>query len=118
MPVALAGAPAHLVFTASMLPCSCRLFVRPIVSLQVPLSSRLPFPANALDLIHVDRQASLGDLPFLQMEGLLFECDRVLRPGGLLWLDLEVKQVRETAPSCGRGHQLLTQGVSCKAMPN
>ncbi|TMW97083.1 hypothetical protein EJD97_006231 [Solanum chilense] len=67
-------------------PFSETIALRGLVPLYVTLSQRLPFFDNTMDLIHtiglIDGWIDLQLLDFI-----LFDWDRVLRPGGLLWID-------------------------------
>lgn len=60
--------------------------LRGLVPLYVTINQRLPFFDNTLDLIHtgglLDAWIDLQLLDFI-----VFDWDRVLRPGGFLWLD-------------------------------
>ncbi|GJP50646.1 hypothetical protein CLOM_g9786, partial [Closterium sp. NIES-68] len=59
--------------------------LRGLIPLHVPHSQRLPVFDGTLDVIHC--ATPLQRLPLLAWEHLLFEWDRVLRVGGVLWLD-------------------------------
>lgn len=67
-------------------PFSETIALRGLLPLYLSINQRLPFFDNTLDLIHttlffdawVDHQL---------LDFILFDFDRVLRPGGLLWLD-------------------------------
>ncbi|CAI5491043.1 unnamed protein product [Closterium sp. Naga37s-1] len=50
------------------------------------LSAHLPFFDGALDIIHSVN--SVKYLPMLEFEEMLFEWDRVLRVGGVIWLEM------------------------------
>ncbi|KAJ0962521.1 hypothetical protein J5N97_027643 [Dioscorea zingiberensis] len=67
-------------------PFSETIALRGLVPLYASLGQRLPFFDNTLDLIHssvfLDGWVDLQLLDFI-----LFDWDRVLRPGGLLWVD-------------------------------
>ncbi|XP_073279061.1 probable methyltransferase At1g29790 [Primulina huaijiensis] len=60
--------------------------LRGLIPLYVTLNQRLPFFDNTMDLIHtkgvLDGWTDLQSLDFV-----MFDLDRVLRPGGLLWID-------------------------------
>jgi hypothetical protein len=60
--------------------------LRGLVPLYITINQRLPFFDNTLDLIHtgglLDAWIDLQLLDFI-----VFDWDRVLRPGGFLWLD-------------------------------
>lgn len=60
--------------------------LRGLIPLYVSLNQRLPFFDNTLDLIHTNLLLDGWiDLQFLDF--IVFDWDRVLRPGGLLWID-------------------------------
>ncbi|KAH7307445.1 hypothetical protein KP509_22G059000 [Ceratopteris richardii] len=60
--------------------------LRGLVPLYMSLSQRLPFFDNTMDLIHSNLLLDGWiDLQFLDF--IVFDWDRVLRPGGLLWVD-------------------------------
>lgn len=60
--------------------------LRGLVPLYITINQRLPFFDNTLDLIHTARFLdSWIDLQFLDF--VIFDWDRVLRPGGFLWID-------------------------------
>ncbi|CAI5473905.1 unnamed protein product [Closterium sp. Yama58-4] len=48
--------------------------------------ARLPFYDNTLDVIHSVN--SVKYMPVVEFEELVFEWDRVLRPGGLMWFEM------------------------------
>lgn len=60
--------------------------LRGLVPLYVTLNQRLPFFDNTMDLIH---SAGFMDgwIELQLMDFILFDWDRILRPGGLLWID-------------------------------
>ncbi|KAF2559203.1 hypothetical protein F2Q68_00018265 [Brassica cretica] len=60
--------------------------LRGLVPLYISLNQRLPFFDNTMDMIHT---AGLMDgwIDLLLMDFVLYDWDRVLRPGGLLWID-------------------------------
>ncbi|KAI5077579.1 hypothetical protein GOP47_0007403 [Adiantum capillus-veneris] len=60
--------------------------LRGVVPLFVTIAQRLPFFDNTLDIVHSMHVLS-NWIPTNTLEFLLFDIDRVLRPGGLLWLD-------------------------------
>ncbi|XP_065852401.1 probable methyltransferase At1g29790 [Euphorbia lathyris] len=60
--------------------------LRGLVPLYMTLNQRLPFFDNTLDLIHTTGFMD-GWIDLLLMDFILFDWDRVLRPGGLLWID-------------------------------
>ncbi|GJP41139.1 hypothetical protein CLOM_g823 [Closterium sp. NIES-68] len=59
---------------------------RGLVPLYLPHSAPLPFFDNTLDLIHTLNSVKYPHLA--EFEAMLFEWDRVLRPGGLWWIEL------------------------------
>ena len=60
--------------------------LRGLIPLYISLNQRLPFFDNTLDLIHTNLLFDGWiDLQFLDF--IIFDWDRVLRPGGLLWID-------------------------------
>ncbi|PPD98666.1 hypothetical protein GOBAR_DD04295 [Gossypium barbadense] len=60
--------------------------LRGLVPLYLSINQRLPFFDNTLDLIHTTRFLD-GWIDFVLLDFVLFDWDRVLRPGGLLWID-------------------------------
>ncbi|KAL6131015.1 hypothetical protein ACLB2K_069393 [Fragaria x ananassa] len=60
--------------------------LRGLVPLYLTINQRLPFFDNTLDLIHTTRFLD-GWIDFVLLDFVLFDWDRVLRPGGLLWID-------------------------------
>ncbi|XP_057510471.1 probable methyltransferase At1g29790 isoform X2 [Actinidia eriantha] len=60
--------------------------LRGLVPLYLTINQRLPFFDNTLDLIHTTRFLD-GWIDFVLLDFVLFDWDRVLRPGGLLWVD-------------------------------
>eukprot|EP00897_Mesotaenium_endlicherianum_P006149 jgi/Mesen1/5562/ME000280S04680 len=67
------------------LPLMETVALRGLLPLYVPYRTRLPFFDNTLDLVHVG--APLGELRAPAELGVVFfEWDRVVRPGGILWL--------------------------------
>ncbi|XP_050222019.1 probable methyltransferase At1g29790 [Mercurialis annua] len=60
--------------------------LRGLVPLYWTLNQRLPFFDNTMDLIHTTGFMD-GWIDLLLMDFILFDWDRVLRPGGLLWID-------------------------------
>ncbi|OVA12847.1 putative S-adenosyl-L-methionine-dependent methyltransferase [Macleaya cordata] len=59
---------------------------RGLFPLFLSLDLRFPFYDNVFDLVHVANELNDGDRPE-KMEFLMFDMDRILRVGGLLWLD-------------------------------
>lgn len=60
--------------------------LRGLVPLYLTINQRLPFFDNTLDLIHTTRFLD-GWIDYILLDFVLFDWDRVLRPGGLLWID-------------------------------
>ncbi|XP_054800469.1 probable methyltransferase At1g29790 isoform X2 [Prosopis cineraria] len=60
--------------------------LRGLVPLYLSINQRLPFFDNTLDLIHTTRFLD-GWIDFVLLDFVLYDWDRVLRPGGLLWID-------------------------------
>ena len=61
---------------------------RGLPNLHLPLQVRLPFFDSTLDMIHHAGRVQRGyDLGSYLVELVLFDWDRVLRPGGILWLE-------------------------------
>ncbi|RWR95308.1 putative S-adenosyl-L-methionine-dependent methyltransferase [Cinnamomum micranthum f. kanehirae] len=60
--------------------------LRGLVPLFFTLNQRLPFFDNTMDLIHTSGFLD-GWINLQLMDFILFDWDRVLRPGGLLWID-------------------------------
>ncbi|KAL3845090.1 hypothetical protein ACJIZ3_002493 [Penstemon smallii] len=59
---------------------------RGVVPLYLSISQRLPFFDNTLDIVHSMHVLS-NWIPVTLMHFLIFDIYRVLRPGGLFWLD-------------------------------
>ncbi|XP_057533264.1 probable methyltransferase At1g29790 [Amaranthus tricolor] len=59
---------------------------RGLLPLFMSLDHRLPFYDNVFDLIHAGSSLDIGGKPE-KLEFLMFDIDRVLRAGGLFWLD-------------------------------
>ncbi|KAM7260854.1 hypothetical protein ACFE04_026329 [Oxalis oulophora] len=59
---------------------------RGLVSMHSSISQRLPFFENTLDIVHSMHVLS-NWIPDVMLEFLLYDIYRVLRPGGLFWLD-------------------------------
>ncbi|XP_016472087.2 putative methyltransferase At1g29790 [Nicotiana tabacum] len=59
---------------------------RGVIPLYVSISQRLPFFDNTLDIVHSMHVMS-NWIPTTLLHFLLFDIYRVLRPGGLFWLD-------------------------------
>ncbi|KAG2535715.1 probable methyltransferase At1g29790 [Panicum virgatum] len=67
-------------------PFSAVVAARGVVPLYVSVAARLPFFDNTLDVVHSMHVLS-GWMPPAAMQFALFDVYRVLRPGGLFWLD-------------------------------
>ncbi|XP_073064006.1 probable methyltransferase At1g29790 [Primulina eburnea] len=59
---------------------------RGLFPLYLSLDSRFPFYDNVFDLVHAANGLDIGGKPE-KLEFLMFDTDRVLRAGGLFWLD-------------------------------
>ncbi|KAJ4706263.1 S-adenosyl-L-methionine-dependent methyltransferase [Melia azedarach] len=59
---------------------------RGVVPLYISISQRLPFFDNTLDIVHSMHVLS-NWIPSTLLHFLMFDIHRVLRPGGLFWLD-------------------------------
>ena len=60
--------------------------MRGLLSLHVTVSQRFPFFDNTLDIVHSMHILS-NWMPLDMLEFILFDIHRVLRPGGIFWLD-------------------------------
>ncbi|CAN6468803.1 unnamed protein product [Victoria cruziana] len=60
--------------------------LRGLIPLFVTVNQRLPFFDNTMDLIHTAGFLD-GWIDLQLMDFVLFDWDRILRPGGLLWID-------------------------------
>ncbi|PIN23944.1 hypothetical protein CDL12_03340 [Handroanthus impetiginosus] len=60
--------------------------LRGLIPLYVTLNQRLPFFDNTMDLIHTTGFMD-GWIDLQLLDFILFDWDRILRPGGLLWID-------------------------------
>ncbi|KAK9147367.1 hypothetical protein Scep_006124 [Stephania cephalantha] len=67
-------------------PFSEMIALRGLVPLYLTVNQRLPFFDNTLDVIHTTRFLD-GWIDFILLDFVLYDWDRVLRPGGLLWID-------------------------------
>ncbi|KAL2469220.1 S-adenosyl-L-methionine-dependent methyltransferase superfamily protein [Forsythia ovata] len=67
-------------------PFSEMIALRGLIPLYATLNQRLPFFDNTLDLIHTAGFMD-GWIDLQLMDFILFDWDRILRPGGLLWID-------------------------------
>ncbi|XP_009784071.1 probable methyltransferase At1g29790 [Nicotiana sylvestris] len=67
-------------------PFSETIALRGLIPLYVTLNQRLPFFDNTMDLIHTSGLMD-GWIDLQLLDFILFDWDRVLRPGGLLWID-------------------------------
>ncbi|XP_073146338.1 probable methyltransferase At1g29790 [Henckelia pumila] len=59
---------------------------RGLIPLYLSLDNRFPFHDNVFDLVHAANGLDIGGKPE-KLEFLMFDTDRVLRAGGLFWLD-------------------------------
>ncbi|KAF6154534.1 hypothetical protein GIB67_027807 [Kingdonia uniflora] len=60
--------------------------LRGLIPLYLTINQRLPFFDNTLDIVHTTRFLD-GWIDFMLLDFVLYDWDRVLRPGGLLWID-------------------------------
>lgn len=60
--------------------------LRGLIPLYITLNQRLPFFDNTMDIIHSTGFMD-GWIDLQLLDFILFDWDRVLRPGGLLWID-------------------------------
>lgn len=60
--------------------------LRGLVPLHVSVNQRLPFFDNTLDIVHSTLFLD-GWIEMELMEFVVFDWDRILRPGGILWID-------------------------------
>ncbi|CAH8273554.1 unnamed protein product [Arabidopsis lyrata] len=60
--------------------------LRGLVPLYLTVNQRLPFFDSTLDMIHTTRFLD-GWIDLILLDFVLYDWDRVLRPGGLLWID-------------------------------
>ncbi|KAM3378129.1 putative methyltransferase [Capsicum galapagoense] len=67
-------------------PFSETIALRGLIPLYVTLNQRLPFFDNTMDMIHTAGFMD-GWIDLQLLDFILFDWDRVLRPGGLLWID-------------------------------
>ena len=67
-------------------PFSETIALRGLVPLYLTVNQRLPFFDNTLDMIHTTRFLD-GWIDLVLLDFVLYDWDRVLRPGGLLWID-------------------------------
>ncbi|KAF5740834.1 S-adenosyl-L-methionine-dependent methyltransferases superfamily protein [Tripterygium wilfordii] len=67
-------------------PISEFVAARGLFPLYLSLDHRFPFYDNIFDLVHAGSGLDVGEKPE-KMEFLMFDIDRVLRAGGLFWLD-------------------------------
>eukprot|EP00271_Cylindrocystis_brebissonii_P002233 TRINITY_DN1266_c0_g1_i1.p1 TRINITY_DN1266_c0_g1~~TRINITY_DN1266_c0_g1_i1.p1 ORF type:complete len:447 (-),score=82.33 TRINITY_DN1266_c0_g1_i1:90-1430(-) len=77
------------------LPYMETIALRGLIPLHVPHKARLPFYDNTLDIIHAVN--SIKYLPMPEFEELLFEWNRVLRPGGVIWFEMFYAQTETMA---------------------
>ncbi|KMZ70198.1 S-adenosyl-L-methionine-dependent methyltransferases superfamilyprotein [Zostera marina] len=67
-------------------PFSEMIALRGVVPMYLTVNQRLPFLDNTLDIIHSTRFLD-GWIDLILLDFVLYDWDRVLRPGGLLWID-------------------------------
>ncbi|XP_022151416.1 uncharacterized protein LOC111019353 [Momordica charantia] len=67
-------------------PFSEFIAARGLFPLFLSLDHRFPFYDNVFDLVHASTRLDIGGKPE-KLEFLMFDIDRILRAGGLLWLD-------------------------------
>lgn len=67
-------------------PFSEMIALRGVVPMYLTVNQRLPFLDNTLDIIHTTRFLD-GWIDMVLLDFVLYDWDRVLRPGGLLWID-------------------------------
>ncbi|KAJ4781915.1 S-adenosyl-L-methionine-dependent methyltransferases superfamily protein [Rhynchospora pubera] len=67
-------------------PFSEMIALRGLVPLYLTVNQRVPFFDNTLDIIHTTRFLD-GWIDIVLLDFILYDWDRVLRPGGLLWID-------------------------------
>ncbi|CAM6097642.1 unnamed protein product [Calypogeia fissa] len=60
--------------------------LRGVIPIYMTVSQRLPFFDNTLDLVHSMHVLS-NWIPTESLEFILYDIDRILRPGGIFWLD-------------------------------
>eukprot|EP00271_Cylindrocystis_brebissonii_P002235 TRINITY_DN1266_c0_g2_i1.p1 TRINITY_DN1266_c0_g2~~TRINITY_DN1266_c0_g2_i1.p1 ORF type:complete len:1074 (-),score=238.24 TRINITY_DN1266_c0_g2_i1:1596-4817(-) len=72
---------------------------RGLIPLHMPHKARLPFYDNTLDIIHCVN--SVKYLPMLEFEELMYDWNRVLRPGGVIWFEMFYAPVEEMAVYVG-----------------
>lgn len=75
------------------LPYMETIAARGLIALHVPHKARQPFFDNSLDIIHAIN--SIKYFPIPEFEELMFEWDRILRPGGIMWFELFYATVEE-----------------------
>ncbi|CAI5505003.1 unnamed protein product [Closterium sp. Naga37s-1] len=68
------------------LPYMETIALRGLVPLHVPTKARQPFFDNTLDIIHSAQ--SVRYFSVSELEELMFEWHRILRPGGIIWFEL------------------------------
>ncbi|RYQ96397.1 hypothetical protein Ahy_B08g092146 [Arachis hypogaea] len=75
----------HTGFGQSIQPLHC-ITSRGLIPIHLSISQRLPFFENTLDIVH--SMEFIGNwLPETMLEFLLYDVYRVLRPGGIFWLE-------------------------------
>eukprot|EP00850_Spirogloea_muscicola_P004074 SM000017S02814 [mRNA] locus=s17:459314:462095:- [translate_table: standard] len=71
---------------AKGLPYMEAVALRGLVPLHMPMNARLPFFDGTLDIVHTS--SSLKGVNVHEFEELLFEWDRILRPAGIIWIEM------------------------------
>ncbi|EFJ26078.1 hypothetical protein SELMODRAFT_12874, partial [Selaginella moellendorffii] len=67
-------------------PFNSFIALRGVIPLYLTVSQRFPFFDNTLDIVHSMHVLS-NWIPLGMLDFILFDIDRILRPGGILWLD-------------------------------
>ncbi|XP_062097833.1 probable methyltransferase At1g29790 [Humulus lupulus] len=67
-------------------PFSEFIAARGIFPLYLSLDHRFPFNDNVFDLVHAGSGLDVGGKPE-KLDFIMFDLDRIMRPGGLFWLD-------------------------------
>ena len=75
--------------------------LRGLLPLHLPYTARLPFPDHSMDIIHVG--SSINGMPYDEFEEMMFDWDRVLRPGGIFWFNEFFHKVSREVADKGEG---------------
>eukprot|EP00850_Spirogloea_muscicola_P015638 SM000122S25745 [mRNA] locus=s122:45280:47607:+ [translate_table: standard] len=75
------------------LPYMETIALRGLIPLHIPNKARLPFFDGTLDVVH--SSSSLRHIKVIEFEELMYEWDRILRPGGIIWVELFYQPVNE-----------------------